>query len=61
MVVLTMSAFPESGRSDLLKWPDFRARFRPQAAISFEQNHAQWRGLLGQVWYPPLRFGGAEH
>ena len=28
-----MSAFPESGRSNLLKWPDFKVRFRPIPAI----------------------------
>ena len=28
-----MSAFPESGRSNLLKWPDVKVRFRPRAAV----------------------------
>ncbi len=28
-----MSALPESGRSNLLKWPDIRVRFRPGADI----------------------------
>jgi len=34
-----MSAFPESGRANLLKWPDIRVRFRPSTVIKpkFEQ------------------------
>ena len=33
-----MSAFPESGRSNLLKWPDFKVRFRPRAVTRHGSN-----------------------
>ncbi len=40
-----MTAFPESGRSNLLKWPDFRVRFRPQADVRDKRKTPPERGL----------------
>ena len=32
-MLVTMSAFPESGRSDARKWEESKGRFRPEAVI----------------------------